>query len=107
MSTQDPRDSIEFMNYLMMRAFFTLCKDAQAPELVLRSIEQVIQARAYDISMRLRREADMVGVDLAEKIMDGLEDRFGDGDLDENRERGSHYSTGVAGCARFWAFFKN
>ncbi len=74
-----------YLNYLFLRAFFEICKEAETPDDVLRTIEKVIDDHAYDIPLRLRREAITAGRDFADRILDriaaNLEDveDYGDG----------------------------
>ena len=83
------KDNPQYLNYLFLRAFLEVCKEAETPEDVLRTIEAVIDGHAYDIPLRLRREAMAAGRDFADRILDDLAANIGgESDDDDGDEFG-------------------
>jgi len=88
------RNNPQYLNYLFLRAFLEICKEAETPEDVLRTIEAVIDGHAYDISLRLRREAMTAGRDFADRILDDLAANIS-GESDDDDDDGSGWKDGL------------
>jgi len=82
------RNNPQYLNYLFLRAFLEICKEAETPDDVLRTIEAVIDGHAYDISLRLRREAIAAGRDFADRILDDVAANIGGESDDDGDEFG-------------------
>ena len=97
MKDPDPRNSAPFINRLLLKAMLDICKNAEAPDNLIKTIEQVMDAQVYDNSVNLRREADAFGADLAEELLDLISEQIsGDDEPEIHSGFGSIVSPEVA-----------
>lgn len=85
---EDEKDNPKYLNYLFLQTLLQICRISQLPKNVTATIEAIADLHAYDIPVRLRREANDVGLDFAEKIVSSYEETIEDMDGEDNDSRG-------------------